>query len=166
MNADDFEHLFALGVGLGFADVFVREHDVDQLVADGDDRVERVHGALEHHGGFVPAELAQLGVVHFQDVAAFEEDFAVADQRRGVVQVGDGERQGAFAAAGFAGQADGLTGVDVQGDVVDGTGVAVVGDVVDTDVFNLQQWLFRDIHALAPLRLASTSAFMRRQILM
>ena len=46
----------------------VRLQHIGQLGADGDHRVERVHGALHHHRDVGPAELAQLALVRGEQV--------------------------------------------------------------------------------------------------
>ncbi len=67
-------------------DRLVRLDRVDDLVADGHHRVERVHRALEDHRDLAPAEALELGVGHRQHVLAAEADLAAGDDGRRLEQ--------------------------------------------------------------------------------
>ncbi len=83
---------------------------VGYLVADLQDRVERVHSALEDHRDIAPAEGFQPGLVHFKDIFAIEQNIAAGNYGGRVehahYRVGDGR----FAAARLARQPEHLAG--------------------------------------------------------
>ena len=112
---------------------------VDDLVADGHHRVERVHRALEDHRDLAPAEAGQLGVAHGQHVLAAQEDVAAGDDRRRMQDAGDGVGDGRFAAAGLAGQSEHLPRTDGEGDAVDGPHRPLGRQVLDAQVAHVEQ---------------------------
>ena len=116
------------------------------LGSDGHDGVERGHGLLEDHGDVAAAVAAHGGFgreVRSRSVAG------EADVSGDVGGVGeeaeDGERGGGFAGAGFADQAEGFAGIDVEGDILDGGVLAEadgeVGDFEERRGFHWQMLL-------------------------
>lgn len=100
------------------------EH-VLQLGPHRDHRVERVHGALEHHRELVPAEHAQLLLAECEqvEVAAglvVEGDLTGHDPGGRFVQPVDGVGQGGLATTGFPGQPQDLAAGEFQADLLDG----------------------------------------------
>ena len=97
----------------------VLDQRLADLLADGEDRVQRRHRVLEHAGDLAPAQRLQLGQRRGQHVAALERDRAVA---LGVLgqQVQDGHRRDALARARLADQRDGgvLGHVETHADAV------------------------------------------------
>ncbi len=110
------------------------------LVADGEDRVERGAGLLEDVGDLRPAQVAQLIFAHAQDVAALELDAAgdVARRRRGK-QAREGQRADAFAAAALAHDGERFAGGHGEGNAVDGLDRRVRRAEVDAEIFNVEQ---------------------------
>src|SRR5690606_14065829 len=101
----------------------------------GQHRIERVHGALEHHGNFAPAEFSQFLIVEGEHVAAVHEDFTtLADEGGRAVEARNGEGDGRLAATGFAGEAEEFTRLDVETDVLDGRKILFGADVVNGQI--------------------------------
>jgi hypothetical protein len=102
------------------------------LVADGEERVQRRHRVLQDHGNSFAADPAHLGVGFGQQVLALEHHAAAGDVRRRRQQPQDAERKRALARAGFAHDAQGLARIQAQRHVVDGAHHArpLLGDVV------------------------------------
>ena len=59
-------------------------HDLGDLPPDGQDRVQRRHGILEHHRDAVAPERAHVLRSKGTQVAAFEQDLAAGDPARRV----------------------------------------------------------------------------------
>ena len=92
------------------ADLQALAHDL----LDGHTGVQGFDGVLEDHGDVIGEILAQVLVHLAGDVPAVEIHLAGG----GVVQADDGTAGGGLAAAGFAHQAEGLSGADAEADVV------------------------------------------------
>ena len=104
----------------------VRRHRLDELSRNAQDRVQRRHGVLEHHGDLATAHRANSFIVQVREVAALEQDRAADDPRRLVEQAHDRLGTDALAGAGFADDAQRLAGMHVEADAVDradGTGI-------------------------------------------
>ena len=118
--------------GLGFtgfaAQVLVQGDALAELVADGQDGIERRHGVLENHGHVAAAQAVHLRFRQGDDIAAVPEDLAASIFRRFSRQQLHGRlgRDG-FTAARFADDADGFAGIDGQRHVVDGFQQSPVG---------------------------------------
>ena len=119
----------------------MRAHHVDELVADPQHRVEGVHRALEDHRDVAPAVLAKLLAALVEEVLAPEADLAAGDARRLAEDLQDRVARGALAAAGLAGEAEDLTCVDLEVDVVDGAHALARRLVVDHELPQLQEQL-------------------------
>ena len=78
---------------------------LDDLIADGEARIERGHRLLEDHREPVAAQVAQRLVGHVEQIEAVETDRAGDFGGMFRQQAHDGERGDALAAAGFADQA-------------------------------------------------------------
>ena len=125
-------------------DALVRLHHVDELVADPQHRVERVHRALEDHRDVAPAVLAKLLAALAEEVLAPEADLAAGHAGRLAEDLQDRVAGRALATAGLAREAEDLARVDLEVDVVDGTH-ALAGDlVVDDELPQLQEQLAFD----------------------
>ena len=122
----------------------MRTHHVDELVADPQHRVERVHCALEDHRDVAPAELAKLLAALVKEVLAPEPDLAAAHARRLAEDLKDRIAGRALAAAGLAGESEDLARVDLEVDVVDGTYALARNLVVDDELAQLQEQLAFD----------------------
>jgi len=105
----------------GFGDLGAYRHD----------RVECGHGLLKDHGDAAASVAAHGGLGEGEERLTVERDGAGDVGRRGE-EAQDGEGSSGFAGAGFAYQAEGFAGIDLEGDSVDG-GLVVEGDgeVVD-----------------------------------
>jgi hypothetical protein len=89
------------------------------LGADGHDRVEGGHGLLEDHGDIAASVAAHGGLGEGEERLTVEADLAGGLGVWGE-EAEDSERGGGLAGAGFAYEAEGLAGIDVEGDIVDG----------------------------------------------
>jgi hypothetical protein len=133
---------------------------LDDLIADGEARIERGHRFLENHRQTVAAEVAQSLVGHLQKIEAVETDRA--GNLGGVFrqQAHDRERGHALAAAGFADQPKRRALGDAEIDAIDRMGsatvVAVKNDPQVPDVDQRDVGHFRS--ALAALMLAVFNA--------
>ena len=134
---------------------------LDDLVADGEHRVQRGHGLLEDHRDVRAAHLHQLLFGQPQQVARpsagppveAEQDFAVATLGQVRRQQAD-HRQGGdgLAAARFADQAERLPRVDVEARPVHRPHRLPVGPEPDVQVPHLEQRLRARSRAGAPPR--------------
>ena len=104
---------------------------LDDLVADGEARIERGHRLLEDHRQPVAAQVAQGLVGHLEQIEAVEPDRAGDLGRVFRQQPHDGERRHALAAAGFADQAERRAVGDAEVDAIDRVGGAAVVAVKD-----------------------------------
>ena len=126
----------------------VAQDGLDDLVADGEARIERGHRLLEDHRQPVAAQVAQGFVGDIEQIEAVEADRA--GDLGGVLwqQPHDGERGHALAAAGFADEAERRAVGDAEVDAVDRMrGAAVVAVEDDAQALDLDQRACR--HALA-----------------
>jgi hypothetical protein len=99
----------------------VEEKDFAELVTDAVDGVEGGHGLLENHADITAPDGAELIVRKGGEFLPVEVDAAGEDAAGGLgEQTVDGESSHGFAATGFAYQAEGLTGLDGEGDAVNG----------------------------------------------
>ncbi len=110
-NADGVEHLDGAALGVGTGNAIVPADRLGQLIADGEDRIERTHRLLEDHGDALAADGAQLRGAGGQQILALEEDLA-AEHARGWrrQQTEDREGRDALAAAGLADEAEDFAG--------------------------------------------------------
>lgn len=116
----------------------VRLDGFGDLSSDGHDGVEGGHGFLEDHGDVAAAVTAHSGFGEGEQGLAVEGDGA-GDAHvggdAGGEEAEDGEGGGGFSGARFADQAEGLAGVDLEGDGVDGA----LGAEGDGQIDNFEQ---------------------------
>jgi hypothetical protein len=114
------------------------EH-LTELVADGEDRVQRAERVLEDHGDPAAADLAALLGGHLEHVLAAEEDLALGDlRRRHVEDAHDGLGGHRLAGTGLAEHGERLARAHVVVDAVDGLGHAVPGVELDVQVTHFE----------------------------
>src|SRR5205814_2967698 len=118
IDADELEQLLSLRECATLVDALVRAHRVDELVADAQDGVERVHRALEDHRHVAPAEAAQLLRALADEVLAPEHNTAPGDPARRAQDLYDGVRDRRLAAARLACETEGLALVNREVDAV------------------------------------------------
>src|SRR5688500_15933696 len=110
------------------------------LTADSEHRIQAGHGVLEDHRDVVPADPADVVVVHLQDVLAVEHDRALDDLAgRLRDESHERERGHGFAATGLAHDAQRLAGGDLARHSVDSTNVARTGGGVRVEVCDLEK---------------------------
>ena len=107
---------------------------VDDLL-DRHARVERAEGILEDDL-HVTAETAQVRSAGAQDIVAVEDHLAGV----GFDEPQQHPSQGAFAGTGFADEAQGLAGLDGQGDVVDGADSGGVFPKMGRKIFHVEHF--------------------------
>jgi hypothetical protein len=137
-DADQAQRVPGAGAGDAAADLLVRLHRLDHLGVDAQDRVERHHGVLEHHGDVAAAQAPHLAFVQPGDVAAAEQDLSGHDAARRVHQPQQREAGDRFAGAALAHQAHDLAAPDGERHVVHrahhaGAGEEVGGQVADLE---------------------------------
>ncbi len=89
------------------------------LVADGEDRIERGHRLLEDHADRAAADLAHFGFACGKQILAVEQDPALGARASRRQEPHGGKRRDAFAGAAFTHDRHRLTGIDGQADVAD-----------------------------------------------
>ena len=109
-----------LGLACCGVEAGVGVQNLVDLLAAGHDGIERRHRFLEDHRHARAAQLAQPGLVGRQDVLALEQDLARGRLQRLGQQAHDGEGDHRLARAGFAHEADDLTGIDGEAHLFDG----------------------------------------------
>ena len=111
---------------------------LDQLAADGQHRVERGHRILKHHRERAAAQLAQrLGRKPRQILPV--EPHAAGESCLLRQQLQDRTRQHGLAAAGFADNAEGLSGRDAEIDLIHRAKIAARRRQIDRDALDGQQ---------------------------
>ena len=101
--------------GVAARHVAVLGEHLHDLVADGEDRVERAHRVLEDHGELTAADPAQLALAHCSQVSTVEQDPA-AQHRAGLRhEPDDGPAGHALPRPGLAHEPDDLACADARG---------------------------------------------------
>src|SRR5712671_1457241 len=89
------------------------------LLAHGENRVERSHWILKDHRHVVAAHTAHLGVGKLQKVAALKKNLTGDDFSRRRYQPHDRKRRDRFAATAFADQPEQLSTIEIETDPLD-----------------------------------------------
>src|SRR5665213_539724 len=143
---------------------------LDDLLADGEARIERGHWLLEDHRQPVAAQIAQGFVGHVKQVEPVEADRAFDLGRMFRQQTHDGERGHALAAAGFADEAErravGYRKIDAVDRMRNAAVVAVEGDpkALDLDQRSIRHFpsaIAASIEASMILRSVTPAGFSR-----
>ena len=113
---------------------------LDQLGADGQDRIERGHRILEHDRQRSPAQLAQFLRRQLQQILPVEHH-AAGELCLLRQQLQDRPRQHGLAAAGFADDAERPPGADGEVDMIDRAQIAARRRQVDGDILDGKQGL-------------------------
>jgi len=131
-EADRFEQFGGGPGGLGHAFEFA--HDADVLFGgEGGEEVE----ALEDEAEQIAAEGRPLAFGHADDFAAVDAD-AAGGGAEDAAEDGD---EGGFAGAGGSHEDEDLTGVDVEGDIVEGAEAVGAGAVFFDELGDGDEWL-------------------------
>ena len=123
---------------------------VNHVLDEADDLlggVQGVHGGLGDVGDLGAQDGFADGIgVHAGNVLPVDDDIAADVVQGGEVIAHQAQRQGGFAAAGFAGDAQGLAFFDLEGDTVNGIDVLPeAGNILGFEVPNLQHHLARGL---------------------
>ena len=112
------------------------------LTADREHRVEARHGVLKDHRDVVPADPADLVIVHLEDVRTIEHDRALHDlARRHRDEAHERESGHGLAAAGLADDPERFARRDLERHTVDRTDDAVARKELRVEVSDLQKLL-------------------------
>ena len=110
------------------------------LVAHGNDRVQRCHGILEDHGQALTADLLHLLIRADSQLLVSQEDLSAFNSpRRGLDQFKDRQGRGGLSGSGFAHQSQGLSAADGQGDSVYRLYQTVVGSIFCIEILDCQK---------------------------
>ena len=137
-DLDVGEQLDRFHGGLLLGHALVDHQRLGDLTADGKDRVQARHRFLEDHGDLVAADLVHLVHGQLRQVHAVEEDLAGVDIAVAVEQTEDAHGRDALAGAGFADDAEDLTGVERIAHAVDGLDGAALGREESLQVFQFK----------------------------
>ena len=108
------------------------------------DRIERRHRVLEHHGDAVAAHLAQLLGGHRRRRRGPGTGSAPPTMRAGSSSSRISDKRGdALARAGFADDAERLAGGDREADAIDGAHDAFIGEELRAQVAHLEESAWR-----------------------
>ena len=139
-DSDLLQHLDGAGETILLGQAFMRADRFHDLLANGEDRVQRGHRFLENHCDAGATQTLHRAVGQFQKILSLELDAAAADAgRRAWQQAHDGQRGDAFAAAGFADDAEDFALLQAEGNVFDGGHLAAAGLERCGEVADLQQ---------------------------
>ena len=127
---------FRGGLLLGHA--LVDHQRLGDLTADGKDRVQARHRLLEDHGDLVAADLVHFVHGQLGQILTVEEDLAGVDIAVAVEQTEDAHGRDALAGAGFADDAEDLTGIERIAHAVDGLDGAALGREESLQIFQFK----------------------------
>ncbi len=131
-----------LGEGLMLGQIEVDHQRLGHLTADGQNRVERGHGLLEDHRDLAAPDGPQLLLFEIEEVGLLKQDASGVDPpRRLGDQTQDGQGGDGLAAAGFADQAEALSGLKIKGDPLHRPGNPFRSVEVDREVVYVQERL-------------------------
>ena len=109
----------ALSLASSTARAAVDDERLRDLIADGEDRIERRHRLLKDERDLGAANLAHVPFRQRQQVAVLEPYAAARNASRRLHQAHHRQRRDRFAAARFADQPQGLARSNLEADVVD-----------------------------------------------
>ena len=139
-DPDELQHLDRPRHGVLLAEPLMQLHRLGDLIADGEDRVQRRHGLLEDHRDVVAADLLELPLLEHGEITALEEDArAFRDPAGPVDQAHHRQRGHGLAAARLADDAERAPRRDLEVDPVDGAEEAVAGVEAGAEVLDGQQ---------------------------
>ena len=139
-QAHQRQQTLGLGQGVGLGSALVQDQHLGDLVADGEDRVQRGHRFLKDHADLVAANVAGLILTDRQQVdiavLALEHDPAAGELRpRQICQPHDRQRGHAFARPAFADDGDGAALRRVEAEIVNDR----IGPKGHAEVFHRQK---------------------------
>src|SRR5690606_2493383 len=115
------------------------------LLADGEDRVERGHRLLEDHADAAAPDPAQLRGRHRDEVLALEQDPPGNPGRMPRQQAEDRQAGDGLAAAAFADHAEALAGADPEADITGDRDKVVAASKADCQVAYFEQFCLQAI---------------------
>ncbi len=146
-DADQVEILDDLGVEIAHLGA-VKLEGFGDLVANGENRVQRRARLLEYVGDLVPANRPEFARRFFQDVLAIEQDLAgFVDRGRLGEQAREGEAGHALAAAALADDGKGLALLQREGNAFHGFHRAGFGSKMDREIADFEESAHRFLRA-------------------
>src|SRR5262249_57825091 len=115
------------GLGGGAPGETVDREGLLDLVPNRVHRIERDHRLLKHEADLAAADRAHVPFVEVEEVAAIELDAPAGNPAGWQHQPDEGQGGDGLAAAGLADEAERLSGLDLERDVVYRRGLAAVG---------------------------------------
>src|SRR5438876_4639217 len=139
-DVHDLQHLDGLVHGVAAAEALVQPDGLRDLLADGEDRIQRGHGLLEDHRDLFAADLPHLRGGQAEEVLAVVDDLALHDAP-GRLRDEPHDAQGGdrLARTRLADDAERLALVDVEADAVDGAHDALVGEEVCLESLDFEE---------------------------
>src|SRR5262249_19581419 len=139
-NAHDLEHVACSLARLPTGQPLVDAQGFRDLVANGEDRIERRHWLLEDHSDTIAGKVADFGFAERQQIDAIEADRTSNGAGDALGQQTQKRERGyTLAATRFADDPEGFTGRNCERNLINRTGNAILGKEVRLEVLNLQQ---------------------------
>ena len=139
-DAHPAQHLDRVRLRRLAADPTVAQDALDDLLADGERRVERAHRLLEDHRDPVAAQLAHRRRRQLEQIGALEPDLAAGDAaRRPRHESHDRQCGDALAAAGLADDAERAARLQREAHAVDGAELAAFDVETGAEITDLEQ---------------------------
>src|SRR5215831_427663 len=139
-NAHDLEHVACSLARLLTAQPLMDAQGFRNLVANGEDRIERRHWLLENHSDTIAAKVAHFGFAERQQIDAIEADRTTNGAGDAFGQQAQHRERGyALAATRFADNPEGFTGSNGERNLINRTGNAILGKEVRLEVPDVQQ---------------------------
>ena len=99
--------------------ILVQKQCLDELLSDGEHRIQRGHRLLENHRDLLAADLTHLILGHLYDIFSIEEDLATLDLTRLLDQSHDGKRGHTLSTAGLTYDTQCLSLLHIEGNIID-----------------------------------------------
>ncbi len=116
-DQDFFQQFACLPACIRASDGLMQKDRFGDLVAAGEDWIERRHRILEDHGDMAPTQLAQVPRRQLQDIDPVYQDLAAGDHRVGRKKAHHAKRRDRLAAAAFSDQSEDCSRLDREIDI-------------------------------------------------
>ena len=137
-DADQLKQLDGAGAGGGAGDAAMARQHLADLGADREQRVERGHRVLEHHGDVAAANGFRLAGM-LQQRATTPADVAMLDRAGGIDHAHHGLHGDALAGTAFADDAERLAGADLERHAPHGLDATAPGGEGDDEIVEFEQ---------------------------
>ena len=99
--------------------ILVQKQGLDELLSDGEHRIQGGHRLLENHRDLLAADLTHLVLGHLYDILSLKEDLAALDLTRLLDQSHDGERGHTLSTAGLTYDTQRFSLLHIEGNIID-----------------------------------------------